>query len=147
MKRIQAQTRVIYKDDLPSMTDQSFKNEVNVNTIMKKYFKTRELSHVSKRLPQYLDVSNTPDLIGAFDKVAKAEHAFQSLPSVIRSALNNDPRNLSGFLLDPKNKDILIEYGLLKTTDDSNLSSVKPVGASKSKNTKPITSSEPDSEN
>lgn len=113
MKRIQAQRRVPYVDNLPSKTDQSFRKEVNVNSIMAKYFKTRQIDLVKAGRGRYMDVSAIPDLMGAFDKVHRAEKAFSELPAVVRERLGNNPANMTDFVLDPKNEDLLREYGML----------------------------------
>lgn len=122
-----------YVDGLPSMTDQSFKQEVNVNAIMAKFKKTGQIGHVRQNRGQYLDVSNTPNLMEAFARVRKAEESFATLPAAVREKLRNDPANLSGFLNDPKNREMLEEYGVLEvrkgsgeSTDSSEGTKVPP---------------------
>jgi len=112
--RPKAQFRKQYVDPLPSKTDQSFRQEVNVNSIMDKYRKGQQITHVRQNAGIYADVSNVPDLAGAFEKVRQASSTFATLPAEIRERLNNDPRNLEGFLVNPANKDLAMKYGLIQ---------------------------------
>lgn len=113
-KREAAQTREPYVDELPSKTDQSFRKEVDVNSIMAKYAKTGAITHLARNEGYYADVSAIPDLQGAFDQVALAAAAFKTLPAQLREDLRNDPTQLPGFLLNPANRDKAIEYGLIE---------------------------------
>lgn len=97
----------------PSMTDQSYRNEVNVNSIMKKYFKDRDAS-IFRGPGSFIDLTTVTDLQGAFARVAAAEDAFMQLPSEIRTSLDNDPRNLESYLANPKNFDDAVKYGLFE---------------------------------
>lgn len=131
-----------------SKTDQSFKNEVNVNTIMDKWRKGQQITHLTKRQGQFIDASNIPDLHKAFAQVEQAREAFAQLPARVRDAMGNDPRNVEAFLLNPDARPLLEEYGLLKRTDEK-LSSVtakaepaKPAGSSKKSKTLPESSSD-----
>lgn len=107
-----------------SKTDQSFKNEVNVNTIMDKWRKGQQITHLSRRQGQFMDASNIPDLHKAFAQVEQAREAFAQLPARIRDAMGNDPRNIEAFLLDEEARPLLEEYGLLKERTDETPSSV-----------------------
>jgi len=113
MKRPEAQRRKKYIDPLTSKTDQSFRNEVNVNSIMAKYTKTGQITHLRQSRGQFMDISAVPDLMTAFDIVRSAEKSFMELPAVIRERLGNNPANMQDFILDSRNSDLLIEYGIL----------------------------------
>lgn len=120
-KRIIPQRRNDFVDKSPSMTDQSFRSEVNVNTIMAKYFKNREWPGKPRGI--YTDLSKVPDLMTAYQQVEAAEEAFGALPAEIRESLKNDPRNLERYLADPANLDTAVKYGLIEKQ-----SPAKPAG-------------------
>lgn len=122
------QIDIIYKDDLPSKTDQSFAQECDVNNIMQKYIRTGQITHVARRAGVYADVSGITDLMGAFSAVERASDAFMTLPASLREKLQNDPANFVSYLQDPANREEAIEYGLFERTDDkpSSVTGVKP---------------------
>lgn len=102
-----------------SRTHQSFSNECNINTIMGKYMRTGELTHVSAQLATYGDFTQTNDYTSARLQILAAEQSFLELPSKIRSAMGNDPAKLLTFLADPKNKEKAVELGLIEPDYDA----------------------------
>ena len=54
--------RVQLVNDEPSLTKQSFQNECNINSIMKKWEKTGLLPHSRSSQPRYGDFSNVNGL-------------------------------------------------------------------------------------
>lgn len=113
----------------PIITDQSYKNECDINLIMANYAKTGLLSHVTTIQPKYVDNSIIPNLETAFDIVNAAEESFYSLPPDIRRLMDNDPSQLEIFISDPKNQRILTENGILieKPTNTTQKESDKKV--------------------
>lgn len=105
-------------NEQPSMTQQAFKDDVDVNIILDRYMKTGELN-LKRKQGIYADVSQLPDLAKAVEVVQTAQKAFDALPSKIRFEFNNDPRILMQFLKDPKNKQRGIELGLFKAPEVS----------------------------
>ncbi len=95
-----------------TMTKQSFKDECDINNILKKYDKTGILEHRNKYEGQYADVTGVVDYQTALNIVSSAEAAFMSLPASIRSQFQNDPHEFLAFAQDPENEDALIEMGL-----------------------------------
>lgn len=76
----------------PSMTKQSFKDECDVNNIMKKFERDGLLDHVSRVEGQYTDFSDAPgDFHEAMNAVRKAQEMFESVPASIRAEFGNDP--------------------------------------------------------
>lgn len=96
----------------PSKTDQSQKKECDVNSIMRKFRKTGQITHLSQRQGVYADVSQIPDLMGAMEQISFVQSAFDALPSELRFKLQNKPENLVDYLNDPKNDEEAIKYGL-----------------------------------
>lgn len=92
-------------------TKQSFKDECDINTIMRRYAVTGQLSHVSSKPPAYLD---TPaiDFQNAMFVVADARERFASLPSHLRDRFGNDPAQLLAFLENADNLSEAVKLGL-----------------------------------
>lgn len=111
-KRPDGSIRVSTVNNEVSMTDQSYKDDCDVNVIIDRYLKTGQISHLAKYRGQYADVSQITDLQGAMDTVKKAGEAFMSLPAQLRKKLNNDPQEFIKYMQDPKNLEESIELGL-----------------------------------
>jgi phage internal scaffolding protein len=96
----------------PTLTQQQFKEQCDINNIIKNYHQTGELP-LSKKVGQFLDVSNVQDYQTSLQTVFEAQHAFEALPSKIRSRFENDPQQLIAFVEDDANYDEAIKLGLL----------------------------------
>lgn len=96
----------------PTKTQQQFKDQCDVNHIMKKYAKTGEITHLNIKKGQYLDMSDIPSYDDALNIVIKAQKAFDELPSGARKRFNNNPAEMLSFLQDEKNTDEAIKLGL-----------------------------------
>lgn len=97
----------------PILTDQSYKNECDINVIMANYAKTGLMSHVTTLQPHYTDNTIIPSLEAAYDIVNAAENAFFELPPDIRKLMDNDPSQLENFIANPDNVQILLKNGIL----------------------------------
>lgn len=96
-----------------SRTRQEFKDECNINVIMKRYEKTGVISHVSNRQPRYVDFGDgVPDFHTAMNMMVDAEAAFMSLPASVRKRFENDPASFVEYASDVKNIEQLREWGL-----------------------------------
>lgn len=96
----------------PTRTKQDYKEECDINSIMRRYEATGVISHVSELQPFYADVSAYGDLQEAYAIMDKAEQAFMALPSALREELGHDPRNLVGYINNPANREKCIEFGI-----------------------------------
>lgn len=97
-----------------SMTQQSFKDECDVNVIMSRYLKTGILpDNLSQREAQYLDCE-VQDFQYAMQLVAGAQSLFNNLPSSIRNRFDNDPARLLAFVNDESNAAEAAKMGLLR---------------------------------
>lgn len=104
---------LIFAED-EGLTQQHFKAECDINTIVRNYTQTGIWEHVADQPPVYGDVSEVPlDLIASYEAVERAEAAFMSLPSEVRKSLDNDPTNLSTWISDPANREVAIRSGLI----------------------------------
>ena len=113
IKQDDGRIRVMTVNDQPSLTRQEFKEEVNVNSIIRKYQKTGMLTHVRNNPGAYMDLTNKPDYEVALQTVIDANNQFNTLPSEIRKKFGNDPGELIAYLSDPRNHDEAVELGLL----------------------------------
>lgn len=96
----------------PTMTQQQFKDEVNINNIMKKYQRTGVITHLNNRQGKFADISNAPDYLEAQQIIVKADQAFDQLPSDIRQRFHNDPAEMLAFINNPKNHDEGVKLGI-----------------------------------
>jgi len=99
-----------------SRTKQSFKNECDVNMIMKRFkrsagadFLTRYQGYVSG---SFGDFSEVVDYRTALEQVAKADEVFMALPAKVRARFSNDAAEFLDFVHNPANKEELVSMGL-----------------------------------
>lgn len=101
-----------YVDDTPSLTMQSFRNECDINTIMRRWKTTGELTHVRPAQGYYGDFTELSDYQSALQTVMLAEEAFMALPSAVRLRFSNDPAQFVNFMQDPTNSEEIYALGL-----------------------------------
>lgn len=94
------------------MTKQSFKDECDINNIMKKYKNTGMLPEMIKTQPQYGDFSEVSDYMESMNIVLKAQEQFQNLSADVRNRFQNDPALFLDFANDPKNGEEMVKMGL-----------------------------------
>lgn len=100
----------------PTLAQQSFKDDADINVILERFNITGELPS-SSREPQYGDFLDSPvDYKQALDVVMSAQSSFNELPARLRSRFDNDPAKYVDFVMDDKNRDEAIELGLLDAT-------------------------------
>lgn len=95
-----------------TLTQQQYKDDQDINNIMKKYRLTG-IANLMKQDPMFDDVSNF-DYQEAMYKIAEANSNFEQLDVKIKDKFNNDPAKLIEFLNDSKNKEEAIKLGLVK---------------------------------
>lgn len=106
-----------------SRTKQSFKEESDLNSVMRKYRSTGALVHnVNAALGRYGDFSSADDYLSAMSRVREAEELFAALPSAIRDHVNNDPGEFLQMVFDLDRRDELVELGLLPPEERAILS-------------------------
>nr|QJB20563.1 MAG: internal scaffolding protein [Microvirus sp.] len=96
----------------PSLAQQNFKDETDINTIVKRFNITGELPN-NVAVPQYGDFLDVTDYHSALNLVIKAEDSFMAMPAEVRSRFNNDPGAFLDFVYDGKNRDEAARLGLL----------------------------------
>lgn len=106
----------------PSMTQQSFAEEVDINTIVRRFGLTGELPQ-NVVVPQVGDFTAVTDFQTAMNVVRSAEEAFAEMPADVRERFSNDPGKFMDFVHDPANRDDAKKLGLLLPDPEP----VKPV--------------------
>lgn len=110
--KVQRDVTALYCDE-PSLTQQHFKEECDINEILRR-------SQVSGQLP----VRSTPPMYGDFTAVPKsleesfamikqANDLFMALPWEARERFGNNPEKMIAFLQDPRNREEAIRLGLV----------------------------------
>lgn len=101
----------------PSLTQQHFKDECDINYIMRRYRETGFLVDPLKSAtakPQFGDFSTAFDFHEAQNVIAKANEAFAALPSEVRKRFANDPGEFLAFMEDERNIDEAVKLGLVE---------------------------------
>jgi len=73
-----------------SMTQQSFAEECDINTIVRRFGLTGELPS-GVRMPTYGDFTGVRDFHDAANAIAMANESFAALPAEVRARFQNDP--------------------------------------------------------
>lgn len=94
------------------LTQQQFAEEVDINTIVKRFGITGQLPE-NLRMPVSGDFTDITDFQSAMNAVVAAKDEFMRLPGELRQRFNHDPAQLISFLEDDKNKDEAIKLGLV----------------------------------
>jgi len=114
IKRENGTYRLASQPEGPSMTDQSDKNYLDINNIMKNYAKTGLLPQFKDKIAQYIDVTQIPSYMDAHDQIQHAKQLFNQLPSPVRKLMGNNPANLEKVISNPDYEGMLVKYGILE---------------------------------
>lgn len=107
-ERLKTETR-----DWLDMTDQSFKEEADLNLMLERYHKTGQIPPGLK-VGTYGDFYEAPDFLNAQLTILEAEQHFLALPSKIRQRFGQDPAQFLQFIHDKDNREEARKMGLLK---------------------------------
>lgn len=98
----------------PTLTQQSFAEEADINTIVNKFLRDGVLPE-DVSYPQYGDFTKTVNNYqDALNLVLAADEAFASLPAKVRSRFDNDPAKYVDFFENPANRAEAEALGLIK---------------------------------
>lgn len=96
----------------PTLAQQQFKEESDINTILERFGRTGEVV-VPVRMPEYGDYTGVVDYHTAMNAVISAQASFDSLPAKVRARFDNDPGRFVEFCLDDNNRAEAIDLGLV----------------------------------
>lgn len=117
----------------PSRTKQAFKDECDINLIVKRYKKQTGVDLAEVCAPaiggSYGDYSDVVDYRTACDRIIAADESFGALPAIIRKRFDNDPAVFLDFCHDEKNLPELIKMGLAKEPIQPSQGNSTDVGA------------------
>lgn len=95
-----------------SRAKQSFAEECDINTIVRRFRVTGELP-TGVRMPTYGDFGSLGDFHGALNAVAVARESFDAMPADVRARFHNDPGEFVAFCSDKVNRPEAIKLGLV----------------------------------
>ena len=121
----------------PSLAQQQFKDECDINNILRQFNITGLLPEAPLS-PRYGDFTGIGDYHSALNAVIAAEDDFMSLPAHIRARFENDPAQLIDFLSDENNRSEAEKLGLLEVPKAE--STVTPLDVTVLGDTKPTKS-------
>lgn len=110
--RVRERPRYSKKFLLPSRTKQEFKDECDINKLMKRYKATGLFPQYPGQEPRYVSNIGMPDLQEAMQIVNNAQNEFAALNSDLRKRFDNDPQKFYAFVNDTQNADELVKLGL-----------------------------------
>jgi phage internal scaffolding protein len=94
-----------------SLTQQQFKEEADINTIVNRFLKTGVLP-TPTNFPQYVDFEGVFDYQSAMNLVRAADESFMRMDAKLRSRFNNSPQEFLEFFANPENSQEAIRLGL-----------------------------------
>lgn len=94
-----------------SLTQQQFKDEADINTIVNRFLKTGVLP-TPNNFPQYVDFEGVFDYQSAMNMVRAADESFMRMDAKLRARFNNSPQEFLEFFADPANTEEAIRLGL-----------------------------------
>lgn len=101
--------------DHEPLTQQSSKDECDINLIVERAKRGAVVEHVRNAAPMYGDFTSIPtDLRDCLNVVRQANELFMSMDAFVRRRFDNDPAKLLDFLNDPANRDEAVKLGLVK---------------------------------
>ena len=103
--------RVVISFPQETKTKQSFKEECDINRIVKSFAKTGEFTHLARGTPQY-GYASSQSFHEAMNIVTESKSQFEELPSKARSHFENDPAKFLACCEDETRRDELVELGL-----------------------------------
>lgn len=98
---------------LPTRAQQHFAEEVDINTIVRRFGLTGE---IPQGVPHVLqgDFTNVVDFQSAMDMIVQAREAFMEQPAHVRAKFDNDPQKFLDFVSSKENLDEAIKLGLVR---------------------------------
>lgn len=95
-----------------TLAKQSFAEEVDINTIVRRFGLTGELPQ-NVRIPVSGDFTDVQDFHSAMNAVRLAQESFDAMPADVRTRFGNDPEKFVAFCLDDKNRAEAERLGLV----------------------------------
>lgn len=138
-KKTEPQFRTAYGDPVKtpfytkgdSLTQQHFKDECEIENVIRKHDSTGLISHITRGKAQYGDYSEVNEYREALDLINNADESFNGLPSEIRKIFGNNAGDFFEFATNPDNAEKMVELGLAPSPTGAPQESGKEAEASK----------------
>lgn len=104
--------RVVARSGGTDRTKQEFKDQCDINLVVKRHAQRGIYDHVNPRTPHYGDASQRIELDQALELVAISRESFLELPALVRRAAGNDPSTFLRMLEDEEDTQLLVAAGL-----------------------------------
>lgn len=119
--RYNAGVREGWKSSVPSMTQQQFKDEADINYIVSMYDSSGVMPTFhgdgQPAQPVFGDFASLPDNAQEmYNRMIEAKNNFDNLPLEVRKRFNYDPAAFLDFVDNPENLDELVAMGLATKT-------------------------------
>ena len=95
----------------PSLTQQQFKEESDINTIVDRFMKSGVMPN-PVNMPQYIDYEGIFDFQSAMNVVRQADENFMRMDAKVRARFHNSPQEFLEFFADPANSEEAVRLGL-----------------------------------
>lgn len=106
----------------PSLTQQHFKEDCDVNVILQRYLRTGSWTGspgaVPTRVPNFTEFDQNFDYQAAHNMLIDAQRRFMALPVAIRERFHNNPAELLDFVSDVSNRDEAAKLGIIDPIPD-----------------------------
>ena len=114
-----------------SLTQQQFKEESDINTIVDRFMKSGVLP-TPTNMPQYVDYEGVFDFQSAMNAVRAADENFMRMDAKIRARFNNSPQEFLEFFANPENTQEAIRLGLAipQAVAETQVSAAEPTSKS-----------------
>jgi phage internal scaffolding protein len=109
-----------------SLTEQSHAPDCDINNILMKHNAGDIMAHVKYTQASFGDYTQINEYDEALNTVAKAQQAFEALPSKIREAFNNDPGKYVETVTDPSQREKLVELGMANAIQEEKVTQPNP---------------------
>lgn len=115
---LQKRKRIQTFNTEPTMTQQQFKSQCDINQIIKKFEKTGMISHLNNNAGNYGDFSTIQNFQQNLNMVLSAQSSFDALPPEVRKRFGNNPSNLIDFVQNESNYEEAVKLGLVQKKPD-----------------------------
>lgn len=102
-------------NDEPSLTKQSEYQQSDIHFILKQFERNGVMNHLAEHEGTYGDYADLPTYHEAQNIIAEAKSMFESVPATIRDQHDNDPGKFVSWMMDPKNREAMLEQGFTDT--------------------------------
>jgi len=117
--------------DDASLTQQQFKEESDINTIVSRFMKSGVLP-TPVNMPQYVDYEGVFDFQSAMNVIRQADENFMRMDAKVRARFNNNPQEFLEFFGNPENTQEAIRLGLAlpQAVAETKVSAAEPTSKS-----------------